>query len=67
MIPSAYVELESFPLTINGKLDRKALPDPEFRDESNYVAQQQKWKKNFAVSGKAYWLRKVGITDDFSE
>jgi amino acid adenylation domain-containing protein/non-ribosomal peptide synthase protein (TIGR01720 family) len=39
MLPSALVKMDSFPLTTNGKLDKRQLPDAEFRIfESDYVA-----------------------------
>ncbi|EHD23287.1 MULTISPECIES: amino acid adenylation domain-containing protein [Brenneria] len=37
MLPVCYVPMSEFPLSANGKLDRKALPDPQMRRESGRV------------------------------
>lgn len=40
MIPSRWIFLENFPLNVNGKIDTKALPEPETGEvvESEYVS-----------------------------
>jgi len=69
MVPSAFVHLKKFPLTPNGKLDRKALPRPEGKRPNlaqDFIAPRTEVEKQLA----SLWcdllqLEEVGIDDGF--
>ena len=66
MVPSALVLLDSFPLTPNGKIDRQALPAPEWRAEADYVAPQTPTQASLAaIWAEVLGVERVGIHDDF--
>jgi amino acid adenylation domain-containing protein len=69
MVPSALVTLDELPLTVNGKVDRKALPVPEsLRPELEvvYVSPQTELEQIIAVIWQeVLHLEKVGIYDNF--
>lgn len=66
MVPSVLVHLEQLPLTINGKLDRKALPEPEFKSESAYVAPETELESRLcSIWQEVLGIQKVGIQDNF--
>jgi amino acid adenylation domain-containing protein/non-ribosomal peptide synthase protein (TIGR01720 family) len=45
MIPSYFLRLEGLPISPNGKIDRKALPDPELKIGDRYTAPRDEIEK----------------------
>jgi len=67
MIPSYFVEVKHFPLTPNGKLDKKALLKISHQNMMNYVAPQTQIEKTLTqLVTKVLHKEKIGIHDDFS-
>jgi amino acid adenylation domain-containing protein len=69
MIPSAFVVLEEFPLTPNGKVDRRALPKPAAPElESSMAAPRTPTEEILAgIWTQVLGLERVGVHDDFFE
>ncbi|MEP7019522.1 MAG: amino acid adenylation domain-containing protein [Pseudonocardiales bacterium] len=69
MVPSILVTLDAFPRTPNGKLDRKALPEPtdwSVASTREYVAPRTETERRLALLWQEMLRRpQVGVTDDF--
>jgi amino acid adenylation domain-containing protein len=70
MVPAAYVRLESFPVTPNGKVDRKTLPAPE---QTAYVSREYEAPRGEAerviaeIWSELLQRDRVGRRDNFFE
>ncbi|HLP46095.1 MAG TPA: amino acid adenylation domain-containing protein [Candidatus Kapabacteria bacterium] len=60
MVPVYFVPLAKIPLTPNGKLDRKALPDPVQKEESDFRAPGNELEEKLAE----IWAGVLGIKKD---
>ena len=66
MVPSTFVVLGAFPLTPNGKLDRRALPEPDLTAASEHVAPRTELEEILSdLMAGVLGLERVGVTDDF--
>jgi len=69
MVPAHLLLLDKLPVTPNGKLDRKALPQPDASQlQGEYIAPQSELEQQIsAIWADVLKLEKVGLTDNFFE
>uniref|UniRef100_UPI0038B2B13D AMP-binding enzyme n=1 Tax=Aquimarina algiphila TaxID=2047982 RepID=UPI0038B2B13D len=71
MVPSYYVSMDSFPLTSNGKVDKKSLPSPEgigMDRGVEYVGARNDLESELVSIWEEVLGREgIGVKDDFFE
>ena len=68
MVPTLWLELDALPLTSNGKIDKKALPDFDFEEQlkDKYIAPATESEKLLAgIWQEVLKLKDIGVEDNF--
>ena len=66
MLPALVMVLQQLPLTVNGKLDRKALPHPSFTNVDAFVAPRNETERDLvAIFADVLKLEQVSVHDNF--
>ncbi|MBE5228530.1 MAG: amino acid adenylation domain-containing protein [Microcystis aeruginosa PMC 728.11] len=68
MVPTAFILLDAFPLTPNGKIDRRALPVPDLQGKGEYIAPRNPIEEKMAqIWAEVLKLERVSIENNFFE
>ncbi len=68
MIPSFFIQVEKIPLTSNGRVDKKALPEPEIKRGDGYVAPRNEVEKILVKTwSEVLGITRIGIDQSFFE
>ncbi len=66
MVPTAYMQLDTMPMTPNGKINRRALPAPEVKSDATYVAPEGRVETLLAhIFETILKVSPIGANDDF--
>ncbi|MEX0448014.1 amino acid adenylation domain-containing protein, partial [Xenorhabdus sp. SGI246] len=66
MVPASFTRMDSIPLTLNGKLDCRALPEPIWANQYSYVAPRNALETRLcALWQEVLGLAQVGVKDNF--
>jgi len=66
MIPSYMMQIDEIPVTRNGKLDKRALPDIQVQEEKEYEAPSNKTEEIMAaIFAEVLGVDRVSVSEDF--
>lgn len=68
MLPAYMMQIESLPLTVNGKLDKKNLPEIKVQSRTKYVAPRNEMEEVIcSIAEEVLGISKIGINDNLYE
>jgi len=68
MLPQAFVRMEDFPLTSNGKVDRKALPAPDYKSKKQFIVAESLTEKSLVnIWQELFDIQVISTGDNFFE